>query len=81
MTALDKRLTHFIVCDRGEWGFGVTLNEAANARPHSCQTKLSKNAFAYRVAAGAYLNDMGQIAYPKGDPEPVLVDVKTGNPV
>lgn len=81
MTALDPRLTHFIVADRGEWGFGVTLKEATKARPYSGKTPLSRNAVAYRVAAGAYINDMGQIAYAKGDPEPVQVDVKTGEPV
>ena len=81
MTVLDPSLTHFIVADRGEWGFGVTLKEAAKARPYSGQTKLSANAFAYRVAEGTYINDMGQLAYPKDCPEPVQVDVVTGVPL
>lgn len=81
MTTLDPRLTHFIVADRGEWGFGVTLDEAAKARPHSGKTKLSDGAFAYRVAEGTYINDMGQLAYPKECPAPVQVNIKTGLPV
>lgn len=79
MNILDPRLTHFIVCDRGEWGFGVTLEEAAKARPYP--KKLSTNAFAYRVAVGTRITEEGQLAYPAGGPTPVQVDIKTGEPV
>jgi hypothetical protein len=79
--ALDPRLTHFIVADRGEWGIGETLKLAARARPYSGKSALSVNAFAYRVTVNTRINEDGQLVRPKDDPAPVLVDVKTGEPV
>lgn len=77
-TQIDSRLTHYIVASSGECGKGASIAEACAARPYSKGKSLPDNAVVYRVTPGTRVTELGSFGFPKGDPQPVRVDPKTG---
>lgn len=68
---LDPKLTHRIICDAGQWAKGETESEARKAFKQQHSSRRIPNAIVYAVTPGAYINDMGYLVRPVGDPAPV----------
>lgn len=77
---IDAQLTNYIVVEGGDWGRGETIAKAMLARPFGKEVPLSKQAMVYRCTPETYINDDGRLVRTMGQPEPVLIDPKTGIP-
>lgn len=69
----DSRLTHFIAIGSNmAWGRGRTFRLAVQ-NMHRSGPERAKRFEVYAVSADTYVNDMGGLNRPQGDPAPVLL--------
>lgn len=57
---LDPALTHFIVCDFGDWAIGATIREALTNVPFGKRTELEPTMQVWHVTPGTFISASGE---------------------
>jgi hypothetical protein len=76
---LDPALTHFIVCDFGDWAIGATIHEAVTKIPFGKRTKLEPTMQVWHVAPGTFISASGEFWNHECRVKPVLNESRRKN--